>query len=164
MPDLIDIRGRNFVIDLERVKFENIGLNEKLIEEKIEEVIGEETEKEKELEDSFKKIEEHIEPKSFDEYELDDFDENEVTIKFTRKMFFEPEIIYKIEIVLYITYDLNQESEKDLTFSNLEKEIEENEKTLLQPAAFKASLLISNISEIDEDLMIMPPPMLNKKQ
>ena len=98
-----------------------------------------------------------------DEMNIREFDEENVYIMFTRKVFHEPDCYFHVFVTLGIEYDINKESEIELTESNLMKELHKNENMLLYPVSQKASLLISNITNADDDLLIITPPYFIEK-
>lgn len=104
-----------------------------------------------------------IDLKILDKYNVKDYDENSVYIEFTRKVFFEPEMFYNILVKLGVTYELNEKTDKELNKKNLEKEIEENKRMFI-PVLEKTSLLIGNITNIDDDLTVITPPFFHEEE
>jgi len=99
-----------------------------------------------------------------DEYDIDGFNEDIVGINMTRKVYYEPEMLFNISVKFRIVYDINKEEEKELNKENLKKELEEKKKTLLRPVTGRASLLIANITNADRDLNVITPPFLQKTE
>jgi len=99
-----------------------------------------------------------------DEYDIDGFNEDIVGINMTRKVYYEPEMLFNISVKFRIVYDINKEEEKELNKENLKKELEEKKKTLLRPVTSRASLLIANITNADRDLNVITPPFLQKTE
>ena len=93
-----------------------------------------------------------------DEMDIKDFDDEHVYIIFTRKVFHEPDCYFHVFVTLGVEYEIDKESDIELTKPNLMKELQENKNMLLYPASQKASLLISNITNADDDLLIITPP------
>jgi hypothetical protein len=101
--------------------------------------------------------------KIIDKFVVKDYDEDYVYLTFSRKVFFNPEIFYNILVELNVTYELNEDFEDDMNLDSLEKEIEE-ESDILAPVLEKVSLLIGNITNIDDDLTIVTPPFFHKDE
>lgn len=97
-----------------------------------------------------------------DNYEINGFNEDIVGITLTRKIYYEPEMFFNIFVKLRVFYEIDKEDKKELNKINLEKELEGNKKTLLSPLVNKASLLIANITNADDDLSVITPPFLQK--
>jgi len=97
-----------------------------------------------------------------DDYEIDSFNEDMVSIILSRKVYYKPEIIFNISVTLQIIYNINKDSEQKLNKNNLEKELESKKKLLLEPLVSKASLLIANITNADDDLNVITPPFLQQ--
>jgi len=97
-----------------------------------------------------------------DDYEIDSFNEDMVSIILSRKVYYKPEIIFNISVTLQIIYNINKDSEQELNKNNLEKELESKKKLLLEPLVSKASLLIANITNADDDLNVITPPFLQQ--
>ena len=96
-----------------------------------------------------------------DEFIVKDYDEDYVYISFIRKVFFNPEMFYNILVELNVIYELNEDSEADLNLDKLEKEIDEN-RDILAPILEKVSLLIGNITNVDNDLTLITPPFFHE--
>ncbi|TDO94139.1 hypothetical protein DFR79_104104 [Halanaerobium saccharolyticum] len=105
----------------------------------------------------------NIDLKITDEVIVKDYDENFVYLTFIRKVFFNPEMFYNILVELNVIYELNEDFADDLNMDNLEKEIEED-RVILAPVLEKVSLLIGNITNIDDDLTIITPPFFQKDE
>jgi hypothetical protein len=78
-------------------------------------------------------------------------------------VFFTPEIFYNILVELNVNFELNEDFADDLNMDNLEREIEE-EREILAPVLEKVSLLIGNITNIDDDLTIITPPFFQEDE
>ena len=96
-----------------------------------------------------------------DEFIVKDYDEDYVYISFIRKVFFNPEMFYNILVELNVIYELNEDSEADLNLDKLEEEIDEN-RDILAPVLEKVSLLIGNITNVDNDLTLITPPFFHE--
>jgi len=105
----------------------------------------------------------NIDLKIADEVIVKDYDQNFVYLTFIRKVFFTPEIFYNILVELNVNFELNEDFADDLNMDNLEREIEE-EREILAPVLEKVSLLIGNITNIDDDLTIITPPFFQKDE
>lgn len=105
---------------------------------------------------------ENFEFKIHDDYEIDGFNEDIVGITFIRKVYYEPEMFFNISVKLRLICLINKEVEKELNKANLEKELKEKEKSLLSPVVSRASLLIANITNTDDDLNVITPPFLQR--
>jgi len=105
----------------------------------------------------------NIDLKIADEVIVKDYDENFVCLTFIRKVFFAPEMFYNILVELNVIYEINEDFTDDLNMDNLEKEIDEN-KEILAPVLEKVSLLIGNITNIDDDLTIITPPFFQEDE
>ena len=105
----------------------------------------------------------NIDLKIADEVIVKDYDENFVCLTFIRKVFFTPEIFYNILVELNVNFELNEDFADDLNMDNLEREIEE-EREILAPVLEKVSLLIGNITNIDDDLTIITPPFFQEDE
>jgi predicted acetyltransferase len=105
----------------------------------------------------------NIDLKIADEVIVKDYDENFVYLTFIRKVFFMPEMFYNILVELNVIYELNEDFADDLNMDNLEREIEE-EREILAPVLEKVSLLIGNITNIDDDLTIITPPFFQEDE
>ena len=105
----------------------------------------------------------NIDLKIADEVIVKDYDENFVYLTFIRRVFFMPEMFYNILVELNVIYELNEDFADDLNMDNLEKEIEED-RDILAPVLEKVSLLIGNITNIDDDLTIITPPFFQKDE
>ncbi|RAK12597.1 hypothetical protein C8C77_105159 [Halanaerobium saccharolyticum] len=105
----------------------------------------------------------NIDLKIADEVIVKDYDENFVYLTFIRKVFFTPEIFYNILVELNVIFELNEDFADDLNMDNLEKEVEED-REILAPVLEKVSLLIGNITNIDDDLTIITPPFFQKDE
>ena len=105
----------------------------------------------------------NIDLKIADEVIVKDYDENFVYLTFIRKVFFTPEMFYNILVELNVIFELNEDFANDLNMDNLEKEIEED-REILAPVLEKVSLLIGNITNIDDDLTIITPPFFQKDE
>lgn len=106
-----------------------------------------------------------IKLKSLDEYEIENFNEENISIEFKRKIHFEPEVIYKLTVILCIVYDINENSNKKLDKSILQTELDKRRDQLLSPVIKKASLLVSNITNnTDDDLLMITPPFFQEKK
>ncbi|MCF8009152.1 MAG: hypothetical protein K9K32_05250 [Halanaerobiales bacterium] len=97
-----------------------------------------------------------------DNYEIKDFNEDIVGITLTRKVYYKPEMFFNILVKLRVFYKIDKEEKKELNKFNLKKELEGNKKTLLSPLVNKASLLIANITNADDNLSVITPPFLQK--
>ena len=95
-----------------------------------------------------------------DDYKMDGFNEDLVSISLTRKVHYEPEMIFNISVTLQIVYNINKDSKQKLTKDNLVKELESKKKILLSPLVSKAVLLIANITNTDDDFNIITLPFL----
>ncbi|SDK66256.1 hypothetical protein [Halanaerobium congolense] len=105
----------------------------------------------------------NIDLKIADEVIVKDYDQNFVYLTFIRKVFFTPEIFYNILVELNVNFELNEDFADDLNMDNLEREIEE-EREILAPVLEKVSLLIGNITNIDDDLTIITPPFFQEDE
>ena len=105
---------------------------------------------------------ENFEMKVHDNYEIDGFNEDIVGINYSREVYYKPEMIFNILVRLRIIYDINKEEEKELNKANLEKELEDKKKFLLRPVIDRASLLIANITNADDDMNVITPPFLQR--
>jgi hypothetical protein len=105
----------------------------------------------------------NIDLKIADEVIVKDYDQNFVYLTFIRKVFFTPEIFYNILVELNVNFELNEDFADDLNMDNLEKEIEED-REILAPVLEKVSLLIGNITNIDDDLTLITPPFFQKDE
>ncbi|SIQ31748.1 hypothetical protein [Halanaerobium kushneri] len=105
----------------------------------------------------------NIDLKIADEVIVKDYDENFVYLTFIRKVFFMPEMFYNILVELNVIYELNEDFADDLNMDNLEKEIEED-REILAPVLEKVSLLIGNITNIDDDLTIITSPFFQEDE
>ncbi|PUU87796.1 MAG: hypothetical protein CI948_2498, partial [Halanaerobium sp.] len=105
----------------------------------------------------------NIDLKIADEVIVKDYDQNFVYLTFIRKVFFMPEMFYNILVELNVIYELNEDFADDLNMDNLEREIEE-EREILAPVLEKVSLLIGNITNIDDDLTIITPPFFQEDE
>ena len=105
----------------------------------------------------------NIDLKIADEVIVKDYDENFVYLTFIRRVFFMPEMFYNILVELNVIYELNEDFADDLNMDNLEKEIEED-RDILAPVLEKVSLLIGNITNIDDDLTIITPPFFQEDE
>ena len=105
---------------------------------------------------------EDFEFKIHDDYKIDGFNEDIVGITFTRKVYYDPEMFFNISVKLRLICLINKEEEKELNKANLEKELKEKEKSLLSPVVSRASLLIANITNTDDDLNVITPPFLQR--
>jgi hypothetical protein len=72
-------------------------------------------------------------------------------------------MFYNILVELNVIYEINEDFTDDLNMDNLEKEIDEN-KEILAPVLEKVSLLIGNITNIDDDLTIITPPFFQEDE
>ncbi|WP_147270193.1 hypothetical protein [Halanaerobium sp. ST460_2HS_T2] len=90
-----------------------------------------------------------------------DYDENHVYLIFKRKVFFNPETFYNILVELSVIYELNEDFKDKLNIESLEKEIDEN-RDILAPILEKVSLLIGNITNVDDDLTVITPPFFHE--
>ncbi|HAJ33556.1 MAG TPA: hypothetical protein DCK79_09345 [Candidatus Atribacteria bacterium] len=92
-----------------------------------------------------------------DNYKILKITSNKVDIEFTREKYFEPAGLFKIEIVIIVGYKL-----KSSKSSEREKIIEEDLKNqylkLLSPAATRASILVSALTDVDWRKPIVDPP------
>src|SRR6056297_154884 len=95
-----------------------------------------------------------------DDYKIDDFNEDQVSISLTRKVYYEPEMIFNITVTLQIVYNINKDSKQKLTKDNLVKELESKKKILLSPLVSKAVLLIANITNADDYFNVITLPFL----
>ena len=95
-----------------------------------------------------------------DDYKMDGFNEDLVSISLTRKVHYEPEMIFNISVTLQIVYNINKDSKQKLTKDNLVKELESKKKILLSPLVSKAVLLIANITNADDDFNVITLPFL----
>lgn len=105
----------------------------------------------------------NIDLKIADEVIVKDYDDNFVYLTFIRKVFFTPEMFYNILVELNVIYELNEDFADDLNMDNLEREIEED-REIFAPVLEKVSLLIGNITNIDDDLTIITPPFFQKDE
>lgn len=105
----------------------------------------------------------NIDLKIADEVIVKDYDENFVYLTFIRKVFFTPEMFYNILVELNVIYELNEDFADDLNMDNLKREIEE-EREILAPVLEKVSLLLGNITNIDDDLTIITPPFFQEDE
>jgi hypothetical protein len=105
----------------------------------------------------------NIDLKIADEVIVKDYDQNFVYLTFIRRVFFMPEMFYNILVELNVIYEINEDFADDLNMDNLEREIEE-EREILAPVLEKVSLLIGNITNIDDDLTIITPPFFQKDE
>ena len=105
----------------------------------------------------------NIDLKIADEVIVKDYDQNFVYLTFIRKVFFTPEIFYNILVELNVNFELNEDFADNLNMDNLEKEIEED-REILAPVLEKVSLLIGNITNIDDDLTLITPPFFQKDE
>lgn len=103
----------------------------------------------------------NIDLKITDEFVVRDYDSKRVHLEFTRKVFFEPEIFYDILVKVNAIYELNEEAQETLNKENLEKEINKDIE-ILDPVLEKVSLLIGNITNIDDDLTLVTPPFFHQ--
>jgi len=103
----------------------------------------------------------NIDLKIEDEFIVKDYDENYVYLTFKRKVFFNPETFYNILVELNVIYDLNEDFKDKLNIESLEKEIDEN-RDILAPVLEKVSLLIGNITNVDDDLTVITPPFFHE--
>ena len=99
-----------------------------------------------------------------DDYKMDSFNEDLVSISLTRKVHYEPEMIFNISVTLQIVYNINKDSKQKLTKDNLVKELESKKKILLSPLVSKAVLLIANITNADDDFNVITLPFLLKTE
>jgi len=99
-----------------------------------------------------------------DDYKMDSFNEDLVSISLTRKVHYEPEMIFNISVALQIVYNINKDSKQKLTKDNLVKELESKKKILLSPLVSKAVLLIANITNADDDFNVITLPFLLKTE
>jgi len=99
-----------------------------------------------------------------DDYKMDGFNEDLVSISLTRKVHYEPEMIFNISVTLQIVYNINKDSKQKLTKDNLVKELESKKKILLSPLVSKAVLLIANITNADDDFNVITLPFLLKTE
>jgi len=92
-----------------------------------------------------------------DSYKILKLTNNEVELEFTREKFFEPDGLFKIEIVLAVSYKLKPSNNKEK-----EKVIKEDLKNqyfkLLSPAATRASILVSALTDVDLKKPVVDPP------
>jgi hypothetical protein len=105
----------------------------------------------------------NIDLKIADEVIVKDYDENFVYLIFIRKVFFAPEMFYNILVELNVIYEINEDFTDDLNMDNLEREIEED-REIFAPVLEKVSLLIGNITNIDDDLTIITPPFFQEDE
>ena len=105
----------------------------------------------------------NIDLKIADEVIVKDYDQNFVYLTFIRKVFFTPEIFYNILVELNVNFELNEDFADDLNMDNLEREIEED-REIFAPVLEKVSLLIGNITNIDDDLTIITPPFFQEDE
>jgi predicted acetyltransferase len=105
----------------------------------------------------------NIDLKIADEVIVKDYDENFVCLTFIRKVFFAPEMFYNILVELNVIYEINEDFTDDLNMDNLEREIEED-REIFAPVLEKVSLLIGNITNIDDDLTIITPPFFQEDE
>lgn len=105
----------------------------------------------------------NIDLKIADEVIVKDYDDNFVYLTFIRKVFFTPEMFYNILVELNVIYELNEDFADDLNMDNLEREIEED-REIFAPVLEKVSLLIGNITNIDDDLTIITPPFFQEDE
>ena len=105
----------------------------------------------------------NIDLKIADEVIVKDYDENFVYLTFIRRVFFMPEMFYNILVELNVIYELNEDFADDLNVDNIKREIEED-RDILAPVLEKVSLLIGNITNIDDDLTIITPPFFQKDE
>lgn len=96
--------------------------------------------------------------KMYDQFNIEKFDTEDIYIKFTRRIFHEPDYYYHLLVTLGIEYKINQDSDKKVNKDNLKEELNKYKDKLLYPVSQKASLLISNITNADDDLLIITPP------
>jgi|SRR6056297_2712131 len=97
-----------------------------------------------------------------DDYDLDNFNEDSVSIILTRKVYYKPETLFNISVTLRIAYNINKESKQKLNKENLVEELKSKKKTLLSPLLSRASLLIANITNANDNLNVITPPFLQK--
>lgn len=100
--------------------------------------------------------------KIHDSYGIDNFNEDLVSINFIREVYYEPETLYHVVVHFKIVYTINKDEEKELNESNLEQELEERKDSLLSSVLERASLLIANITNADDELNVITPPLLKK--
>lgn len=92
-----------------------------------------------------------------DSYKILKLTNNKVELEFTREKFFEPDGLFKIEIVLTVGYKLKPSKNKEK-----EKIIKEDLKNqyfkLFSPAATRASILVSALTDVDWKKPVVDPP------
>jgi len=103
----------------------------------------------------------NIDLKIEDEFIVKDYDEDYVYLIFRRRVFFNPEIFYDILVELNVIYELKKGFKAKLNMETLEKEIDEN-RDILAPVLEKVSLLIGNITNVDDDLTVITPPFFHE--
>lgn len=103
----------------------------------------------------------NIDLKIEDEFIVKDYDEDYVYLIFRRRVFFNPEIFYDILVELNVIYELKKDFKAKLNMETLEKEIDEN-RDILAPVLEKVSLLIGNITNVDDDLTVITPPFFHE--
>jgi hypothetical protein len=117
-----------------QLKLKNVSYNDiKISDELIEEV---------EKRDSIKS-------KINDYYEIENYDNEHITIKFIRESFFDPKVLFKIKIEINVFYELDNSDEKEIDISDLKEELDNRKEALLSPAIHQSSILISNLTNVN---------------
>ncbi|MGI6585792.1 MAG: hypothetical protein ACOX3L_07620 [Lutisporaceae bacterium] len=92
-----------------------------------------------------------------DSYKILKLTDNMVEFEFTREKFFEPAGFFAIEIVLTVDYKLKSSKNKDKE-KVIERDIKNEYFKLLSPAATRASMLVSALTDIDWRSPVVDPP------
>ena len=92
-----------------------------------------------------------------DNYKISEIKGNEVKIEFVREKYFEPEGLFKIEIVLIVGYRLKESDNKDKN-KIIKEDLKNDCIKLLSPAATRASIIVSSLTGIDFKNPIVDPP------
>lgn len=133
-------------LKLKNVSYNDIEVSEELVEE-------------------ITKSDSKIKSKTKDYYEIADYDNEYIEIKFVRENFFEPNFLFKIKIAINILYELDNSAEKEIKLSDLKEELDNRKETLLTPAVHQISLLISNLTNVNtNDIPMITPPFLKEEE
>ncbi|MFW6270509.1 MAG: hypothetical protein ACOC4G_10560 [Bacillota bacterium] len=109
-----------------------------------------------------------VESKTKDSYHIKDIDNKRVIIEFKRKNFFEPSVIFDIEIIINLIFPLKQTNSnvnKEELKEEIKKEINDNAGRLLYPASSISSFIITSLTKSDSKspLVTTPYPMLDEQ-
>ncbi len=92
-----------------------------------------------------------------DSHRIKKITDNRLELEFKREKFFEPAGFFTIEVVLTIGYNLRPSKDKDKK-KIIEQEIKDESFRLLIPAATRASIIVSSLTDVDWRSPVVDPP------